>query len=66
MLISGSDMVCYFFMIISMMKNAGFISILYPLTVFGFALMEEFKPRKKFWYFILMYTEIIIMIKFIY
>lgn len=65
-LISGSDMVCYFFMIISMMRNAGFISLLYPLTVFGFALMEEFKPRKKFWYFMLIYTEIIILLKFLY
>lgn len=48
-LTSYSEMVCYLFMIISMMKNAGFISLMYPLAVFGFALMEEMKPKKEFW-----------------
>jgi hypothetical protein len=66
MLVSHSEMVCYFFMIISMMKNAGFISLIYPFTVFGYALMEELKPRKKFWYFILLYTEALILLKFLF
>lgn len=44
-LISYSEMVCYFFMIISMMRSAGLITLTYPFTVFGYALMEEFKPK---------------------
>lgn len=43
---SYSEMVCYFFMIMSMMKNAGLISIIYPFAVFGYALMQEMKPKK--------------------
>ena len=43
-LASYSDYVCYFFMILSMMKNAGLISLIYPFAVFGYALMEEMKP----------------------
>jgi hypothetical protein len=61
-----SDYVCYLFMIISMMKNAGLISIVYPLVVFGYSLMEEINPRKKFWYNLLIYTEVLILIKFVY
>ena len=61
-----SDFICYLFMIISMMKNAGLISLVYPMTVFGFALMEEVNPKKKFWYVILIYTEALIMVKFLF
>jgi len=49
-----------------MMKNAGLISIVYPMIVFGYALMEEVNPKKKFWYTILIYTECLIMIKFLF
>ena len=65
-LVSHSEMVCYLFMIISMMKNAGFISLVYPFSVFGYAILEEMKPKKKFWYFILLYTEGLILLKFLY
>jgi hypothetical protein len=49
-----------------MMKNAGLISLAYPLIVFGYALMEEVSPKKKFWYGILIYTEFLILIKFLF
>ena len=61
-----SDYVCYLFMIISMMKNAGLISLVYPFVVFGYSLLEEINPRKKIWYAILIYTEAVILIKFLY
>ena len=48
------------------MKNAGLISLVYPFVVFGYGLMEEINPRKKIWYAILIYTEILIFVKFIY
>lgn len=52
-------------MLVSMMKNAGLISILYPFFVFGYALMEEVNPRKKLWYVLMIYTELLIMAKFV-
>ena len=61
-----SDFVCYAFMIMSMMKNAGLISLVYPFFVFGYGLMEEINPRKKIWYAIMIYTEFLILIKFLY
>ena len=66
MISTYSDYVCYLFMIISMMKNAGLISLVYPFVVFGYSLMEEINPRKKVWYGILIYTEVLIFIKFLY
>lgn len=62
-LISNAATFAYLFMILSMCWNAGFISILYPLAVFGYALMEEARPSKYYWSFITFYTVLIIVIK---
>lgn len=62
-LISNVSTFAYMFMILSMCWNAGFISILYPLAVFGYALIEEARPDKIFWSFITFYTVLIILIK---
>jgi piezo-type mechanosensitive ion channel component 1/2 len=53
-------------MIVSMMKNAGLISLVYPFVVFGYALMEEINPKKRIWYMLMMYTQILIIIKFVF
>lgn len=52
-------------MIFSMYMNAGFISLPYPIAVFGWALLEERRPGKQFWIFIRYYTEIILGFKFL-
>lgn len=64
-IISYSDCLCYFFMFVSMLKNAGLISLVYPFMVFGYALMEETSPKKTFWYVVLLYTEGLIFTKFL-
>jgi len=65
-LISKMASIAYTFMIISMITNAGFISILYPLAVFGYALMEEGRPPANFWNFVVFYTTMIIFLKTIF
>jgi hypothetical protein len=52
-------------MIVSMILNAGLISILYPFAVFGYALMEEGRPKNLFWTFISNYTLFILTMKLI-
>jgi hypothetical protein len=64
-IVSYSDCVCYILMLVSMMKNAGLISLFYPLVVFGYALFEEINPKKKVWYMLMLYTELLILAKFI-
>lgn len=52
-------------MMLSMYMNAGLISIVYPISLFGFALIEETRPRKKFWTYIRVYTTFLLLLKFI-
>jgi hypothetical protein len=61
-----TEYLCYFFMIVSMMTIAGLITIIYPLIVFGYTILEETTPSKKCWNFILVYTEILILVMFVY
>ena len=65
-LISNASTFAYLFMILSMCWNAGLISILYPLAVFGYALIEEARPSKYYWDFITFYTVLIILIKTVF
>ena len=63
---SNTNIVAYILMIISMYLNASLLSIGYPLLVFGYALLEETRPGKKFWNLILYYTLAILLLKFNY
>jgi len=64
MIISNTDQIIYFCMFWSMFNTAGLLTILYPFLLFGYALLEETRPRKEFWTFIRIYTTAILFIKF--
>jgi len=64
-LISNTHWLVYIAMIRCMYENAGLISVLYPISVFGYALLEESRPRYQFWEYVRKYTEVILIIKFI-
>jgi hypothetical protein len=51
-------------MIFSMYVNAGLCSTIYPVAVFGYALLEETRPRRWFWRYILYYTIFLLLLKF--
>jgi hypothetical protein len=53
---SNLHIFCYLFMILATMMNGGWITMVYPFLVFGFALCEEEEPGKRFWYFVIIYT----------
>jgi len=44
--------------------NAGLISLPYPIAVFGYALLEETRPRQEFWNYVRMYTVCLLFLKF--
>ena len=50
-------------MLLSIFTNAGLISIIYPLAVFGYALLEETRPSKQFWRIMLYYSISVICAK---
>merc|ERR1712224_702827 len=64
--ISNTENLIYICMMLSMFTNAGLISIMYPIAIFGFALIEETRPRKQFWKMIQAYTTAILLLKFIF
>jgi len=65
LLVTYSEWLCYFCMILSQCINAGLVSLIYPFAVLGYALMEETRPSKNFWYVMLGYTELLIFVKFV-
>lgn len=64
-LLSQAAAISYLFMILSMILNAGLVSIIYPFAVFGYALMEEGRPGKAFWNFMSTYTIFILLAKLV-
>lgn len=44
-IISNTQNIIYFCMMLSMYQNSGFISIIYPFSIFGYALLEQTRPR---------------------
>ena len=64
-IISNTQLITYVFMISSLFTNAGIVSIIYPFMVFGLALLEETRPGKRFWRFILSYSLSILLLKYI-
>lgn len=65
-IISNTKPLIYLSMMLSMFTNAGLISIMYPISIFGFALLEETRPRKQYWTFIRIYTTLILLLKFLF
>lgn len=64
-IISQTQTIIYLAMILSMYENAGIISLPYPLAVFGYALLEETRPRREFWVLVRQYTTVILFFKFV-
>ena len=64
-LLSQAAALSYFSMILSMILNAGLVSILYPFAVFGYALMEEGRPKNQFWNIMSIYTIFVLSLKFL-
>jgi hypothetical protein len=64
MIISNTQNLIYLSMIFSMYANAGLLSIIYPISLFGYALIEE-RPRREYWIIMRQYTSFIVFIKFV-
>ena len=63
--INNFNWVCYFFMILDHMLNGAVITLVYPISIFCYALLEYPRPKNFYWMGCLIYTMIILFIKFI-
>lgn len=66
MALSNSAFFCYMFMVICMIMNGSILSLIYPISIFIYALLEEKRPGKFYWIVILNYTAIILVLKFMF
>ena len=64
-LISHTSTIAYLFMFLNWMLTGNLISLFYPLSVLLYAIIEDPRPRSGYWNFVLIYAEIVIMLKFI-
>ena len=58
--------ICYLVMIIDHMMTATFLSLLYPISIFCFAIFEYPRPPKIYWRIALFYSVFLLLIKFIF
>ena len=54
---------CYLIMIINHISMASLISMVYPISIFCFAIFEYPRPTKSYWNFCIIYSIIIISVK---
>lgn len=47
-----------------MYENAGIMSLIYPFLVFGYALLEETRPKNWFWNYVRNYNQVVLFFKF--
>ncbi len=52
-------------MIVNHMVNGNLISLMFPVLILGYALMENPRPSQRFWKFILFYAEVAIFVKYV-
>lgn len=62
---SNLDVLCYGFMLLCVIMNGGALYMIYPFLVFGLAIVEENRPGKKFWYFVIFYTQLLILLQYL-
>ena len=58
--------VCALLFVINHMRNGDLLSLVYPVSLFIYTLLENPFAPKAYWNFMLSYTIIIILLKFIY
>jgi len=66
LMLSQSELICYFFMIISHLTSASLLSIPLPVSIFLWAMLCIPRPTKTYWITIITYVEVIVVVKYIF
>ncbi|CAG2206953.1 FAM38 [Mytilus edulis] len=66
LLISRTELICYFLMILDQIVYASLLSLPLPLMVFLWGMLSVPRPSKSFWITAITYTEAIIVVKYLF
>lgn len=59
-ILSNTSVFCYIFMVLAHLMNGTFLSLVYPISIFAYALLEETRPKNLYWIFIIIYTCVLL------
>lgn len=62
--ISNSDALVYFFFFLNHFMYGSVESIIFPLSVLGYAILENPRPSPKYWRIMLFYSQLVFFVKF--
>jgi len=64
-MLSNTSFACYLLMIVDHIMNGSIVSLVYPFSIFIYALLEERRPKNSYWKFIIIYSSLILILKFL-
>ena len=65
MLLSSTQILCYILMILAHVFNDSLLSVIYPTSIFGYAILASCRPSRMYWKIMLIYSLMLILLKYI-
>ncbi|KAI5628967.1 piezo-type mechanosensitive ion channel component 1, partial [Silurus asotus] len=65
-MVSQSEMLCYFVIILNHMVSASLLSLFLPILIFLWAMLSVPRPTKRFWMTAIIYTELTVVVKYFF